>query len=207
MRSFTFVLAFISLHPLFHSQRTNPTSLSGEQVCISSTSSRFITGTYQHSSFDVINNGAIYYNAETQYYLYPHVLAARSKRYFISNDPSQTTAISTCNLPIDKAFDVLNPDDCYTHWSPTDVVSVNCNDICISGSAHDFLDGSYQWIHFNTTTRSSVYRCKACVVTAYLFGYVYTDTGGDTHHNWRIGPNYPEPAAWSSCWINTNQTR
>merc|ERR1719242_1381159 len=76
---------------------------------------------------------------------------------------------------------------------------VNCNDICVTGGNHVWLEGTYEWIEFDTTLNSSIYYCTEC--SSYLYGHVFKDTSRN-YYNWRIGPNAKDAASWSSCYIS-----
>eukprot|EP01083_Nonionella_stella_P286770 976059_1 len=161
---------------LIHSQTIDPKSTS-EQICISDSVDDNVNGIYYYYSWDSDTNGSIYYNYQTNKYLYPWVDTS-TQHYRVSSDP--TRAIGTyCRLPITNKT-VSNSSDCFnnyvaqwqsfngTQWvHDKDLRLMNCNDICVSGNFKSSLDGTYKWTHFNRTTRSSVYQCSDCS------GYVY----------------------------------
>eukprot|EP01083_Nonionella_stella_P040529 109964_1 len=75
------------------------------------------------------------------------------------------------------------------------LILMTCDNICVSGNDIDGLDGTYEWLHFNRTTRASVYKCTNCVRAAYLSGWI-TSYG---EYIWIIGSDYTALAAWSYC--------
>eukprot|EP01083_Nonionella_stella_P220237 788181_1 len=150
--------------PLVHSQSIDPTSIT-DQICISGSVLHYLNGIYNYSSWDSTKNGSIYYNSQTNQYLYPWVYSSDHKFYDISSDPTRDAVSSHCRLPITSQT-ILNPSDCFSGWTSwdgsqwvndEDLRLVNCNDICVSGNDHSALDGTYKWLHFNRTTRTSVY--------------------------------------------------
>eukprot|EP01083_Nonionella_stella_P177883 626725_1 len=186
------------------SQTPDPKSTS-DQMCISDSVNSQMNGIYYYSSWDSVVNEPIYYNYETNRYLYPWINAS-VKYYFVSTDHTQAIG-SYCRLPM-TTKPLLNPSDCFTHWqsfngtqfvNDKDLTLVNCNDICVSGNDHSALDGTYKWLHFDPTIRTSVYQCTDCPPLGswtrfYLYGWIYS-----SGPYFRIGSDYNTSSAWSSC--------
>ena len=84
-----------------------------DDVCISdSTLLEVINGRYKYHSWDSEYNGPIYYNSELDKFFHPGIwYADDSKRYSISSDITNASAISYCSIP--TMADPMTPYDCY----------------------------------------------------------------------------------------------
>eukprot|EP01084_Bolivina_argentea_P067119 122318_1 len=162
-----------------------------EQMCISGSILSSVNGIYEYFGWNSNNNASIYYNSNTNYYLYPWFYD-ETKTYLISNNYSDNISVASCD----------NTEDCFQDWMTNingqivpdvELRLVNCNDICLSGNVRLTLNGVYKWDHFNRTRNSSVYQHH----NVYLYGWVFTNN----IREWRIGVEYTTPFGLSTCMI------
>eukprot|EP01084_Bolivina_argentea_P241116 404860_1 len=73
--------------------------------------------------------------------------------YHIADEVDGDTNLATCRTH--------SLDGCSWDINPT-MTSAYCQDICISGNYYESMDGTYIWMHYNSTTKSSVYYCDLC---------------------------------------------
>eukprot|EP01083_Nonionella_stella_P282180 960293_1 len=197
----------VLLISLIYSQSIDPQSMS-DRICLSDSVDNQVNGIYYYYTWDADINASIYYNSQTNTYLYPWIDTS-AKYYFVSPDHTQAVG-SYCRLPITNDT-TANPSDCLHNYNEQwqtfngtqfvndkDLRFLNCNDICASGNYYLPADGTYKWLHFSRTTKSSVYQCTDCLESiAYLYGWVFSSG----LYKWRIGPDYTTSSAWSYCSI------
>eukprot|EP00485_Elphidium_margaritaceum_P007514 CAMPEP_0202690668 /NCGR_PEP_ID=MMETSP1385-20130828/5588_1 /ASSEMBLY_ACC=CAM_ASM_000861 /TAXON_ID=933848 /ORGANISM="Elphidium margaritaceum" /LENGTH=469 /DNA_ID=CAMNT_0049345949 /DNA_START=61 /DNA_END=1470 /DNA_ORIENTATION=+ len=116
-------------------------------VCISGAKISYTNGLYEYHSWNSDIAAPIYYNAESEKYLYPWVYSRPDNMdYFISSDPTQDAVTSYCNVP--STDENPKPADCSneggqqwtsfngTHWinEPDLRLTVGCGLTTLSPS-------------------------------------------------------------------------
>eukprot|EP01084_Bolivina_argentea_P193726 332340_1 len=180
---------------------TYPTNAPTNRVCASSLISTSINGAYKYW------NGSVYYNIEKNRYLYYYMNNYTETLYeyyvFIGSVSIYEYAPDEmyCIVHSLTANYIFHPDDCYKKWkywdeSESELIAVNCDDICVSGMYFKELDSVYKWLHFSTTFNGSVYICDNCGNGSFLYPWIV-----DSDYQWRIGANYTTGLQWNHCHI------
>eukprot|EP01084_Bolivina_argentea_P050630 93121_1 len=174
-----------------------------DKMCISESSMETLNGEYEWNSWDNDITGSKYYKSSYNKYLYPYITTGGSLRYYINSDGYGTMVNAYCEINNAPSNYIFNVEDCIGSWyiatendgfvQDPNMISTNCQELCIKGDYRNNLDGTYIWHHFNPIISSSVYECESC--QSYLFLWKFDD--GEL--NWRIGPDYSDAGAWTSC--------
>eukprot|EP01083_Nonionella_stella_P275678 936443_1 len=207
---------------------TNPKpNIAQDKLCVNGGSSDYalsLNGEYEWSSWHSILNQSIYCDASINQYIYPEVIQ-NTYYYIIDNNVSNHYVTAYCNLGDYHISREYNIHHCLDQWHihknentkhcqllhdinclnqfeyDTDIIAVNCQQVCVSGSFHDFLNGEYLFHHFNSSRNSSVYKCRSCNSWSGAFLQIarYTDD-----YYWVVSPSYPSNSLWSYCHLGSD---
>eukprot|EP01084_Bolivina_argentea_P274143 467204_1 len=68
------------------------------KICISNSSNSTINGEYKWLYYNSTIKGSIYYNLQTNMFVYPLITSAHQYRYYIHNDDTNEISIARCNI-------------------------------------------------------------------------------------------------------------
>eukprot|EP01084_Bolivina_argentea_P282584 483734_1 len=186
---------------VYNFYQTSSTALT-DKLCVSGASQNSLNGMYEYIYWDSTTNGGIFYNNAQNKYLYPYISSPTKYEYIIADTINTLSPNIACEISNPSLPYTFNSNDCAQGWqSDTNMRLVNCNDICITGSAHSGnLNGKYVWQYFQHTKKGSVYFCDNCSYyssqgqlswdSMYINPWIYTQGQYNGDYDWHISPDY-----------------
>eukprot|EP01084_Bolivina_argentea_P220615 373865_1 len=155
------------------------------RICVSGSS---VNGVYKNLGRNYFIFVHFYINAKTNRYLYysfnnSEVNGMYEYQIIITTtDASNKSGEMYCTVYSTTDNYLFNPNDCSYKWkywngSQSDMISVNCDDICVSGFHHAEHNGVYQWLRFNKKFNGSVYLCRNCEADYDVYLFPWIDNG------------------------------
>eukprot|EP01084_Bolivina_argentea_P190659 327570_1 len=126
-------------------------------------------GTYEYAYVNQTTNASVYYNQQTDRYLFQWIVndsGRITKEYLIGSNPQEFVANTYCIIDdLPPLGEALSPIYCTKGWvsydnkwiDDTNMRLSECDDICITGQSKPYLHGTYIWSHFDLTRNATVY--------------------------------------------------
>eukprot|EP01084_Bolivina_argentea_P201941 345108_1 len=180
------------------------------KICVSNSSISTLNVEYRWLYYDSNVNGSIYYNEQTNMFLYPYINSNHEYYWYIYDTPNEHAQTKArCKVNDASTGYIFNINDCYQNWeimyfsnwtNDYAMYSTECQDICFVGYQQMIIPytASFEYLFFNQTRKTNIYYCKECgengstVNEVYLFGF---PVNNDTY--WLIGPDYNAFSGWS----------
>eukprot|EP01084_Bolivina_argentea_P168958 292915_1 len=165
-------------------------AVSQKNVCIHGSVSSLTNQTYKWIMFNDTSRTSVYRGDNVSIYV-SETLNGDIKWVISPDNITDDTPVCSCNISDSTRLSSCILWNCGfdSEWDNKITVSNNCNDVYVTGSYRETMNGIYMFRFWDNASNTSVYYCPSCNFYngTYLYGHTYA--GSTVQYHWVISSN------------------